>query len=161
VKVFNVSSIQNDVPNFKVETTTLNHALIALDENNKFAWERDSITGEPSLHYTAAWVDQKYEIANSDVDKLIELRHKLYQKINITGTYSEFFEIQKRYDTCLFTSDYLLGWKPYDCGVFYYDLGFAAELAGDEKTAREMYSIIVEQYPDHPLALLAKNKLKR
>jgi hypothetical protein len=40
-------------------------------------------------------------------------------------------------------------------------MGFAAELVGDELTAREMYSTLISLYPSDPLALLARNKLGR
>jgi hypothetical protein len=82
---------------------------------------------------------------------LAELRHQLQGGADLYEMYVEYMNLKKRYDAN----------PSLECVICYFDFGYIAELVGDKKTATEMYSKLIEQFPDHPLTILAKSKLER
>ncbi|MCP4139277.1 MAG: hypothetical protein GY755_03115 [Chloroflexi bacterium] len=91
-----------------------------------------------------------------DSKKVSEIRHELLFEKQFEEAYQGYTGLtDEKYNDCFLESK-----KTYACAYYYYDIGFSAELAGDEEMAREMYSNLIEQYPEHPLAFLAYNKLQ-
>lgn len=164
VHIFQTGDVINVPPDFQVAKIDENRFFVKYWERGNFVWSRNLLTNEPSLRnlpYLSEDYPSVMRILNEDaIRRPLELREKILAGNDVHKTYVEYLRVKYTYNDACPDLKGVIGLE-YNCGIYYFDLGFAAELAGDEKTAREMYTIIVEQYPDHPLALLAKNKLKK
>ena len=161
INLFHVSDSTTAVPEYKVTTPDQNRVFATFSIGSVLIWTRQQMGDEQTLNHISVSTmhDVKFADVIADAKTLKKLRAQIFKGVDFRNTYIEFLEIKNRNEVCPFstpgdwTTDY------YDCVSYYYDLGFVSELAGDEQTAREMYTTIVKQYPDHPLALLARNKL--
>lgn len=139
--------------------------LVEVGQPRKLIWSRDQKTNEPSLTSLNEWQDPNdttdYSAITEDLKIFKEKQEQFYMNDNFKASYEAFLEIANRYETCPF----LLFLPPagsfyeYECGNYYYAIGFSAELAGDNKFAQKMYAKLIEEYPDNPMALLAKEKI--
>ncbi len=138
--------------------------LIDVGQPRKLIWSRDKKTNEPSLTSLNEWQDPNdttdYSAITEDLKNFREKQEQFYVTNNFETIYEAFLETANHYDTCPFLLFPPAGdFYKYECGNYYYTIGFSAELAGDKKFAQKMYTKVIEEYPDNPMALLAKEKI--
>ncbi|PKN95220.1 MAG: hypothetical protein CVU44_00645 [Chloroflexi bacterium HGW-Chloroflexi-6] len=160
VYIFDAGAFQNTIPDFKIEQITPYRTWFELDDDNMYVWSRDQITDIPTFESQTDRDDVNYDIVSSDLETIEQLQNQLYTNTDVTTAYAEMLKIAERYDVCPYEISGSFE-TDYDglCGDYYYTLGFAAELAGDKETSKRMYEKVLTSYPDHPVALLASQKL--
>lgn len=143
-----------------------NHVMIELGnfiemkDLGKYTWSRDTVTNDPSL--VGGWTDVNYGAISDDIKEFERLQYQFYFSDNSIDIHKKLLEIVNRYDACPYQILHLEYKGSYDdCGNYYYAIGFAAELAKDENSATKMYAKILDLYPTHPMALLARKKLTK
>lgn len=139
---------------------------VDLGQPRKMIWTRDLTTDKPSLNSLNEWQDPNdttdYRAINADLKEFESIQKQFYISTDRVRIYTELLAIDHRYDICpyqLISPDTFF--YKYECGNYYYTIGFAAELAGDHDMAQRMYATILDTYPENPMALLAKEKLGR
>lgn len=147
-----------------IQQLSENRFLVEVGQPRKLIWSRDQSTNEPFLNSLNEWQDPNdttdYSAISEDLKKFAVLQEQLYMSKDFQVSYKKLLEIANRYDTCphqLFSP--ATNFYKYECGDYYYTIGFAAELAGDNNFAQKMYTKIIELYPNNPMALLAKEKI--
>lgn len=147
-----------------IQQLSANRFLIEVGQSRKLIWSRDQSTNEPFLNSLNEWQDPNdttdYSAIAEDLKRFAALQEQLYMGKNFEVSYKKLLEIASRYDTCphqLFPP--APDFYKYECGDYYYTIGLATELAGDNNFAQIMYAKIIELYPDNPMALLAKEKI--
>ncbi|RPI93849.1 MAG: hypothetical protein EHM40_08555 [Chloroflexi bacterium] len=140
--------LQGEVPDFQVEMITSGEQFVKYSEYWAFLWSRDDVTNEPVFRATI-FPKQEYYNETMDAARIVELRHKLQGGAEPYELYVEYMNLKKRYDAN----------PSLECVICYFDFGHIAELVGDQKTAATMYSKLIEHFPNHPLAILARSKL--
>jgi hypothetical protein len=153
-------------PQFRpnIQQLTANRFLIEVGQPRKLIWLIDQSTKEPFLNSLNEWQDPNditdYSAIVEDLKKFAVLQEQIYVSKSFEVSYKKMLEIVNRYDTC---PHQLLSpatnFYKYECGDYYYTIGFAAELAGDNNFAQKMYAKIIELYPNNPMVLLAKEKI--
>jgi len=90
-----------------------------------------------------------------------QLRNALIMGEDPVEIYARLKEFDQQWAACPFETmdEYGSISMVYDCASYFYSLGLAAELAGDEAGAIGQYQRLVNLYPDRPLAQLALLKL--
>lgn len=139
--------------------------LVEVGQSRKLIWSRDQKTNEPSLTSLNEWQDPNdttdYSAIAEDLKIFKEKQEQFHMNDNFEASYEAFLETANRYETCPF----LIFLPPagdfykYKCGDYYYTIGFSAELAGDNQLAQKMYAKVIEEYPDNPMALIAREKI--
>ena len=151
IKLFSAGAgIKGEIPDFQIELTSNGEVFVKYSEVGRFLWSRDEITKEPRFHGTVM-PEPGFYSEELDMTLVVELRHQVQSGVDSYELYVEYMKLKKHFDTNL----------SLDCVTCYFDIGYIAELVGDNKTAVEMYSKVVEQFPEHPMAILAKSKLAR
>ncbi len=150
IKVFSDSpGIQGINPEFHVEMASSGEVFVKYSEYWAFLWSRDAVTNEPNLRASVCSSMECYEATHNEGPSFFELRHQLQSGADPFQMYVEYMNLKKISQANLDA-----------CAECYFDLGYIAELVGDEKSAVEMYSSLIERFPDHPLTNLVKSKLE-
>jgi hypothetical protein len=143
--------LQEEVPEFKIERTSSGQTFVKYSQPWGFLWSRDDITNEPDLRVPVCGELECFIFEEESEVGFAALRHQLQNGADSYQMYVEYMNLKKDFEV-----------KPdRECVECYFDLGYIAELVGDTKTVTDMYSKLVESFPDHPLAILAKRKLGR
>ena len=162
IKFDKVATPSNPVPEFEIVKigTETNVIFVNFDVGGGLYWSETSSDEEvePVFAFNtpvdSEHLDEYWNYITNE-KQTNEIRYQLLSEKSFEEVYTHYLDIANQYAKCAFEPEEVLG-----CALYYYDTAFAAELAGDEKIAREMYSNLIEQYPEHPLALLAYNKLE-
>ncbi len=120
---------------------------------------RDPITEEPVLGWLYETIEE--EKLKPDIENFRQWQYELYKGNNPKDIYEKMLDMKYRYGSCPFEirDEYNSITTYYDCTAYYYTIGLAAELSGEEDSAVEMYYTILKLYSNRPLALLAQSKL--
>ena len=119
---------------------------------------RNAQSGEPFLVWRVADDNDPIRVS---LNEFKSIRDALIAGGDPVQSYSRVKEVTLQWESCPFETvvqDPFLH-KIYDCPSVLYTLGLAAELAGDKFGAIESYLRITNEYPDRPLADLAKRRL--
>jgi tetratricopeptide (TPR) repeat protein len=164
IQMFAAGAYPNAISEPTLKPIISNRTLIDLGQPTKLIWTRNPDTHIPSLKSLYESEDPNdttdYAAINIDLKEFEKLQSQLYSSKNYMDIYEKLLAIAQSYDAC----PYLLNspmstFYEYECGNYYYTIGFAAELANDNNMAKKMYETVLEQYPTNPIALLAKKKL--
>jgi hypothetical protein len=145
ISTFQVGRLQSEMPEFSIQLISTGETFVKYSPDWAFVWSRDNTTNEPILEWTI-YPDLQEYVENT---KLAEIRHELQAGEDPYTLYVEYMNVKKEYGANL----------AFHYAASYFDFGYIAELVGDKKTATDMYSKLIENFPNHPLAILAKNKL--
>ena len=161
IKTFNLDNTPSPQPDFDFIKTLSNskHTLIDFRDGKILDWMRDPITEEPVLGWLYETIEE--EKLKPDIENFRQWQYELYKGNNPKDIYEKMLDMKYRYGSCPFEirDEYNSITTYYDCTAYYYTIGLAAELSGEEDSAVEMYYTILKLYSNRPLALLAQSKL--
>jgi len=164
IQTFQAGAFPIANPEFNIETIAPGRSLIKLGLPRNLLWTRDPITNEPTLGSLYEWQNPNdttdYLAVNTDLKEFEQLQSQLYSSNNFTSIYDKLLIIANHYDTCPYLlNDLTTNFYKFEGGNYYYTIGFVAELVNDKDIAQKMYAKIVDQYPSHPMAALAREKI--
>ena len=164
IKIFDGGTYPTPKFHPNIKQLSSSRFLIDVGQPRKLIWSRDEKTNEPSLTSLNEWQDPNdttnYSAITEDLKDFREKQEQFHMNDNFKASYEAFLETANHYETCPFLLFPPAGdFYKYECGNYYYTIGFSAELAGDNMAAQKMYEKIIKEYPDSPMALLAREKM--
>jgi hypothetical protein len=142
-----VGGVEFTSAEFQIKETLTNELFVTRPAFLSFLWSRDDLTNEPNFQLSHCIELECYLWEQENKFSFPEIRHRLQNSADSYEIYVEYMNFRKEYVV-----------DP-ECVTCYFDLGYIAELVGDAKTATDMYSKLIVQFPEHPLAILAKSRL--
>jgi tetratricopeptide (TPR) repeat protein len=160
IQTFWLYNFGGTMPEIKIKQVAPHQFWGQVGDLKKFTWERDAVTQLPYLESEGAWADENTDVVTADLASYRQLQKQLYAGADPAKVYEEMLKIADRYQECPYEVQITVdGGHEDECGNYYYILGFAAELSGEKEMALQMYQKVLAAYPNHPMTLLAKEKM--